>query len=665
MKRSAIILLAGVLALAGCASHDTEFEAMLRLADRRGDVAEMQPYLHHPAREVQLRAIQLLGQMRDTLAVPMLLPFLESGSVAQRAETAFALGQLGGIMARTALLRHYPGEVETSVQLTIIEAIGKIGDASTLPFLRDLLGTQRRVLYDEAILALGRMAYRGLDVREATPALVDLLASNFAETRWRAAYTLMRSADTAAFDALRRVGAVDFDSRVRAQTARAFGRLGNPEALALLASLAGEDPDWRVRATAATSIGQLVLPGAADYRRSLPFTDSNEHVRLAALAALENGVRQNPTEAASDELQQLLTSYLTRGRDSKESFTWREQAAAATIFAITFPEQAPSLLLPLAEATNPFFRARICDALAKSGSVELLPAIRRQFDLGPAVVQVAVLNSLAHLRAAEQAAGLAMHALTLGDPVLTALAARFLAADTSRRQLYREPVADALLSLSIPFDVEAAAMLFEAIVALQATETVPILEQHLQVQDEVYSRTTAAALQQLTGRSYAGQIATHTEPAHDFSYQDIRELRRARAVLQTEKGEIVIDLFSGDAPLTVLNFVRLAESGFYDGLTFHRVVPNFVIQGGDPRGDSWGSPGYSIRSEFNRHKYLPGMVGMASAGPDTEGCQFFITHSVQPHLDGNYTIFGRVRRGMEVVNAIQVGDRIGTITIYR
>jgi len=107
-----------------------------------------------------------------------------------------------------------------------------------------------------------------------------------------------------------------------------------------------------------------------------------------------------------------------------------------------------------------------------------------------------------------------------------------------------------------------------------------------------------------------------------------------------------------------MSILRLVRGGFYRGLTFHRVVPNFVVQGGDPRGDGWGGPGYTLRSEFSTVRYGRGTVGMASAGKDTEGSQFFITHSPQPHLDGRYTVVGRVLRGMDVVDALRVGDRI-------
>jgi peptidyl-prolyl cis-trans isomerase B (cyclophilin B) len=135
------------------------------------------------------------------------------------------------------------------------------------------------------------------------------------------------------------------------------------------------------------------------------------------------------------------------------------------------------------------------------------------------------------------------------------------------------------------------------------------------------------------------------------------------AVIHTKKGDINIELFADDSPMTVDNFIQLARSGFYNGLSFVRVVPNFVIQGGDPRGDQNGGPGYQIRDEINLRQYETGTVGMALSGKDTGGSQFFITHSPQPHLDGGYTIFGRVTEGMDVVNRIARGDRMERVEI--
>ena len=151
------------------------------------------------------------------------------------------------------------------------------------------------------------------------------------------------------------------------------------------------------------------------------------------------------------------------------------------------------------------------------------------------------------------------------------------------------------------------------------------------------------------------------------SYREIVErTRRPRTVeVRTNRGTIRLRLDCPRAPRTCLNLLDLAAQHFYDGLLFHRVVPDFVIQAGDPRGDGYGGPGYVLGDELNRLRYHRGTLGMALAGPDTGGSQFFITLSPQPHLDGGYTAFGEVIAGAEVLNAIQAGDRIESIVEVR
>src|SRR5437867_7773781 len=137
------------------------------------------------------------------------------------------------------------------------------------------------------------------------------------------------------------------------------------------------------------------------------------------------------------------------------------------------------------------------------------------------------------------------------------------------------------------------------------------------------------------------------------------------AVITLEKGaEIRIEFFPEDAPKTVANFVALAKKGFYNGLTFHRVVPNFVVQGGCPKGNGTGGPGYNVPAEFNAQKHVRGTVAMArSQHPDSAGSQFYICYGPTPHLDGNYTVFGHVVAGMEHVDRIQQGDRMESVGI--
>jgi peptidyl-prolyl cis-trans isomerase B (cyclophilin B) len=141
------------------------------------------------------------------------------------------------------------------------------------------------------------------------------------------------------------------------------------------------------------------------------------------------------------------------------------------------------------------------------------------------------------------------------------------------------------------------------------------------------------------------------------------ELIMKKAIIETDKGNIELTLFENEAPNTVANFEKLAKSGFYDGLTFHRVIPDFVIQGGCPKGNGTGGPGYTIKCEINPHKHGTGALSMAHAGKDTGGSQFFITHSPQPHLDGVHTVFGKVVKGIDVVKAVKPGDIMRKLTI--
>ncbi len=138
-----------------------------------------------------------------------------------------------------------------------------------------------------------------------------------------------------------------------------------------------------------------------------------------------------------------------------------------------------------------------------------------------------------------------------------------------------------------------------------------------------------------------------------------------RVTIETDRGDMNLEMYPEHAPKTVNNFVFLAREGFYDGIVFHRVISDFMIQGGDPTGTGTGGPGYRFEDEIaeNPLKHETGVISMANAGPDTNGSQFFITHSPQPHLNGMHAVFGKVVQGQEVVNAIQQGDRMVRVTV--
>ena len=135
------------------------------------------------------------------------------------------------------------------------------------------------------------------------------------------------------------------------------------------------------------------------------------------------------------------------------------------------------------------------------------------------------------------------------------------------------------------------------------------------------------------------------------------------ATIGTEKGSIILELFASDVPVTVNNFVFLARERFYDGTTFHRVIPDFMAQGGDPTGTGTGGPGYKFADEFTKHTHVAGALSMANSGPNTNGSQFFITYSPQSHLDRKHSVFGQLILGEKVLKALKSGDTIAKITI--
>jgi peptidyl-prolyl cis-trans isomerase B (cyclophilin B) len=142
-------------------------------------------------------------------------------------------------------------------------------------------------------------------------------------------------------------------------------------------------------------------------------------------------------------------------------------------------------------------------------------------------------------------------------------------------------------------------------------------------------------------------------------------VKQTATIVLDKGGEIRLEFYPADAPKTVENFITLAKKGFYDGLTFHRVVPDFVVQGGCPQGTGTGGPGHTVKAEFNKQKHVRGTLAMArSQHPDSAGSQFYICYGPTPHLDGSYTVFGRVVSGMEHVDRIRQGDRMKSVTIH-
>ncbi len=267
----------------------------------------------------------------------------------------------------------------------------------------------------------------------------------------------------------------------------------------------------------------------------------------------------------------------------------------------------------------------------------------------------------------------AIEALRSRDVALVTTAASLLGDSLFQRPASVPPLLEALNQARVPDDVEAIQEICSTLGKMKDLRAVDALQRELAAKDRSVALAASAALVLITGQK-APDIGPFRPTFIDYDFQYLHGMKDSLCgyfrsdtlcvKLKTDRGEIVLELYKNYAPFTVMSFLKLAtRRNFFRGLTFHRIVPNFVIQGGDPRGDGWGGPGYAIRSEFSPLRYETGTLGMASAGKDTEGSQFFITQSPQPHLDGRYTIFGKVKSGMDAVNSMLPDDHILDVKI--
>ncbi|HKC62954.1 MAG TPA: peptidylprolyl isomerase, partial [Pyrinomonadaceae bacterium] len=254
--------------------------------------------------------------------------------------------------------------------------------------------------------------------------------------------------------------------------------------------------------------------------------------------------------------------------------------------------------------------------------------------------------------------------LTAKDVIVRATAATLLG-DLPPSEATTRALADALAATAHDEFNDATLAILDSLAKQKTQSANDAIKAMLDSQDHLVRRRAVALLKANGAGDFSqriGVVATRNTPA-DYERALARLGKQVRAVVETEKGSFTIELLPNDAPLNVDNFVELARRNYFNNITFHRVVPNFVIQGGDPRGDGNGGPGYQIRCEINEVPYDRGAVGMALSGKDTGGSQWFVTHSPQPHLDGGYTVFGRVTSGMDVVDRIARGDRIIKISV--
>lgn len=588
---------------------------------------------------VAANAAYALGLLRDTASIGDLSGALSANHEVAR-EAAWALGEIGA-PARAAIAAGLKGERDHDTAIQLLLAAAKLRPvplSDIEPYLRE----RHPSVVWAAAYAIARTrapaGVRDLIDLEASPALsarpqnldrsvemsapyTDSLSGN-QRARAEIARGLAKSAagdslGPKAFTVLSRLVG-DVDPRVRINAVRSLGTYGPIAKAALI--YAARDHDPNVRIAAAQSFGTVLSPAAAELQ-ALWAADTSLVYRSSLLAsAVRAGLRPA-------ELAQWAVS-----RD------WRLRAAVASAAGDTLDRAfAMSRAATLTRDPDPRVREAAYAALTPPASLPLEDTVHALFINGlrdpDFYVRAIVIGALADRPSAADL-----------SPVLA-----------SYNQAGRDSANDARL---------AAIQYVGALWKKDSSSLNATWLSHL-----AQTPVPADPLERAAGKgipvwSKWGSVAATAKPLGWYE-SVVRAIvmpayigKTLNATINTERGPIRIELFGMDAPITVWNFLSLARSGYYRNTRFHRVVPNFVAQDGDPRDDGNGSPGYAIRDEMNRRRYERGAVGMALSGPDTGGSQYFITHSPQPHLDGHYTVFGRVVGGYDILDKIVQGDLI-------
>lgn len=588
--------------------------------------------------ELPAGVAQLVGSSRDP-------------HFAVRRAVAFSLGEIGNAAAANALVE-LTGDEHADVASEAVEALSKLADPSTFDTVRTLTSDSREGVRLRAIRFLFRYP-----AELADPVASSLLGSSDAETRREAAYALSRRAVQSARNALV-LTLNDADHLTRSYAARALGLLDDMSLVEPLMEALSDEHPW-VRTNAARAIMQIVRDSTRVDRDTVTedvfrlrtlLKDPDPGTRAVAIEAL------GPWLPLSEAARDAVVSAAAGGSAAE-----REIAAGVLARHVGLEEGSP--VLALAETDEPWVRLRILEGAASDPAAA---ALRESWwSASEPLVRTAVLRTIP-ADSLESEMSLIRRGLQDPDVIVRATAIGQLA--ETKHLPTGEKVALMMESLERSTTDELNDARLAALAGLAATEYEgrdELLRSLFSDADPVVRRSAVEAAAELEGGRRAGFTPLPTRFTGD-EYEQIAAwaLQSHNARIETSRGPIVVALLTREAPITTWNFAQLANAGYFDGTSFMRVVPNFVIQGGDPRNDQSGGPGWAIRDEINMQKYTRGAMGMALSGPDTGGSQFFFVHSPQPHLDGGYTVFGRVIEGMtEVVDEVQRGDDVQSVRI--
>ena len=631
---------------------------------REGD--RLAAFLDHADPAVRARAAFHLASIGDPEAAPELVPLLRDGEARIRADAAFALGRLEWEGAGEPLVEALEREEDPEVRTRILEALGLVGDEEAVG--RVVLTGPRgeELAWTDALVRAG---LRGFRPPGLLPALLARLPAPDPAVRERAAHHFGRDPDEEAWagelDRIRQ--ALDGyapDDPAAMHLVLALGRQGDRRDAERLLFWLEEGEDWRIRANAARALGAtgwLESPGvgAALFRA---LDDPAEQVGVAAARALIGGFSfpDEVLDGMEDRLQGPVEGWRTTvpfleilvefGRvEPVLEWTRRVEgenplAAALGIGALArVPgDDVSELVLEMADHRHPRIRTAAIRALSERWFLEamteeemlaFLQRFLREAEEGPAPSAIYAARAVTHT--AFQGAG----AL---DELIRVYRARREAGDA-----------------------QVAAGILAALGEVDEDEAVELLEEALGSPHPRLRKEAYRVMADHPSRRIPEGFAPPREEALEMDWDLLAELGpEPRLHLETERGEVVIRMVPDQAPLTVQTLARQAMEGLHDGVLVHRLEPNFVFQAGDfAMGDGTGGPGYRIRTELTRVPFRRGVAGIASSGRDTEGSQYFVTHSPQIHLDAGFTAFGWVESGFQVMDLVLAGDRILHVTV--
>jgi cyclophilin family peptidyl-prolyl cis-trans isomerase/HEAT repeat protein len=666
-----MLLIVALLSLAPPASAPAvprleKMARLLELEDRREiGAGDLDRYLHDGDAGLRRRAALAAGRIGDPALVPSLVELMNDAEPEVRQMAAFGLGLIGDAGAVDRLLASLQ-DPEGLVRGRAAEALGRIGGTG-------VAAAVARLAVDSAPPGARPLSVRGDDPSSlADPwlpqrltlfALARLKDASAAETAlleggrprfdwWVATYVAMR-VESPALRPVLLAAAGSSDPLSRALAARGLGALKDATAVERLgALLADKQPSVVVHALRALG----AIGDARGTALVAPFLGAKDPVlvweALRALASLPPDRAQRATVVAlvGDERPWIrAAAFPVLARLDREEFAlilsgldpdaeWWVRGALAGALGAAGDEVSVSVLLAALKDPDPRVLPAVLEALRQARGPDAADTLRRHLMHDDFAVRAA---------AAEGLAALKVTGLT------TALVAAY---DRAKDDADPDARVAALEALAVQNDAAA----WQAVASAAESDPARVVRSRAGVLLRAAGRPLPPSLPHAIVRPHRD----YREAMAPYGPTPGAQLFTPRVRLHTSQGVIEIHLNVVEAPLGSQSFLDLARQGFYDGLTFHRVVPDFVVQGGDPRGDGSGGPGYTLRDEVGQRPYGRGAVGMALAGKDTGGSQFFITLSPQPHLDGNYTMLGWVAEGMEVADRIRPGDVIERVEIW-